>query len=1306
MVSRNLPLYVLLTAVILISLAVAGWPQTATTSLLGQVLDPQGAAVIGARLTLTNVNTGAERTGITSAAGEFQFSSLPPGTYKLRVEAPGFRPFVQNDLQLMVNLASRVTVPLQIGAAQELVEVSAAAERLNTVDASVGNPFAENQIKQLPLEARNVVGLLSLQAGAVFLPVPPASIDNDPRSGSISGGHSDQTNVTMDGVDVNDAQTGYAYTSVLRATLDSVQEFRVTTTNYGADQGRSSGAQVSLVTKSGANAPHGAAYWYHRNTAFSSNEFFNKLAQYNYAQMFDQPVDNRPPKLQKHIYGASFGFAPIKDRLFFFANFENLRESAQSSLSRYVPSETMRDGILVYPCDDPSQCPGGTVSGFNSAHSIPAGWNGLTPAQLGALDPLSIGPSVPLSQYFQEFPTPNDTGRDGYVVGGQLIGNIVGYRFPAPFKSNWYTYISRLDFNVDRGGKHQLTWRGNLQDDFDKSPPQYCWEGSNCTPPGQKILGNNKGMMAGYTAAFTTHLVNNLRYGYTRVGSGTAGTLTSNYVDIRFVDDINPQNATEYRIIPTHNILDDLTWNHGKHTFQFGANLRFTRVGTSSNYNSYELVTTNGSWVSGNGKTYIPGRDTCPVDNPTCTAVPAVSSDAYASYADSWIDILGVLSEAGANYNYDRQGKTIPFGVPIKRHWGNNGFEFYGQDNFRIKSNLNIVYGVRWSYSSPPWETNGLQTASTIPLGDWFNQRGQGMFKGIPANAMPLQQYVLAGKANGRTGFYGPDKNNFGPRLAFTWSPQWDKGWLKTLTGGPNKTVIRGGYGMVFDQVGLGIATQYDLFGMYGLTTFLESGYKQHNEDDPNIRFVNLTTVPSTVPPAPAGGFPYTPPTFAGAISQSIDSSIRTPYSQMFNFFIGRELPAKMTLELGYVGRRASKLLARRDLAMPLNLVDPASKTDYFKAATQLVKALSASGQDWTTLAPIAYWENLFPDAMAGYNDAYGADYGYVTNNTQAVGFNYADIDGDWTTALYNLDEYCDPACSKFGQFAYYDPQFDALGSLSSVGRSNYNALQASLRKQFSNGVQFDLNYTYSKSLDHSSAVERGSSWGTFGDYYYSNFMINSWDPKQTYGTSDFDVRHQLNLNYVVELPFGRGKRLGGQAGGLLNAFIGGWQTTGILRATSGFPFDIQNCRSCWPTNWQNQGNTQYTDLNAVRDLLGHTLNKVAGYPSPFTDPQKVLSYMRYSYPGEGGERNRLRGDGYFAWDAGIGKAFMMPYKDTHLLKFRWEVFNLTNTARFNVANTILVRDFASTFGQYTSTYSGCDNAAGRCMQVSLRYEF
>src|ERR1051325_8690860 len=234
------------TVLLLILAAAPVMAQTGTTAIYGQVSDSAGALIVGAQVTLENAGTKATRTAVTDNTGEYRFSSLPPGAYTLRVEMKGFRVARMDNLQLLVDTTAKHDVTMAVGAQNEVVEVSGQAEVLNTTDASLGHAVAEERIKELPLEARNVVGLLSLQTGAVFLPKATTSLPstNDPRSGSISGSHSDQSNVTLDGVDSNDAQFGYAYTSVLRMTPDAVQEFRVTTTNYGAEQGRSSAAQV------------------------------------------------------------------------------------------------------------------------------------------------------------------------------------------------------------------------------------------------------------------------------------------------------------------------------------------------------------------------------------------------------------------------------------------------------------------------------------------------------------------------------------------------------------------------------------------------------------------------------------------------------------------------------------------------------------------------------------------------------------------------------------------------------------------------------------------------------------------------------------------------------------------------------------------------------------------------------------------------------------------------------------------------------------------------------------------------------
>jgi Carboxypeptidase regulatory-like domain len=299
--------------------------QTGTTSLHGAITDKSGAAIAGARITISNPQTHLERTTTSGDAGGYDFLALPPGDYTLTVERDGFRRYEQAHVQLLVNLPATQNVALQVGSVSQTVEVSATVVALNTTDASIGNAFNENQVKQLPLEGRNVPDLLSLQPGVAYTENRTDVPTWDTRNGAVNGARSDQSNVLVDGVEANDIY-GAAFTSVLPVTLDSVQEFRVTTSNYNADQGGSSGAQVSLVTKSGTNAFHGSAYEYHRNTYTSANDYFVKAAQIDNCLSSGIPLSdsrcNKAPKLIRNIFGGSLGGPVKKDRLFFFLNYE------------------------------------------------------------------------------------------------------------------------------------------------------------------------------------------------------------------------------------------------------------------------------------------------------------------------------------------------------------------------------------------------------------------------------------------------------------------------------------------------------------------------------------------------------------------------------------------------------------------------------------------------------------------------------------------------------------------------------------------------------------------------------------------------------------------------------------------------------------------------------------------------------------------------------------------------------------------------------------------------------------------------
>ena len=297
-----------------------------------------------ATVELENQDTGLKRTGTTDTGGAYAFLQVAPGNYRLTVKASGFRSATISDVKLLVNNPATVNIKLEVGQVTETVSVTAEAEHLNTIDASIGNAIANKPIQQLPLNARNIVGLLALQPGVVYTrDINTDTPTDDTRSGAVNGGKSDQANVTLDGVDVNDQMDRKAFESVLRMTPDAVQEFRVTTLNANADSGRSSGAQVVLVTKGGTNDLHGSAYWYVRNRIFNANDFFLN------STLAPDATGHAPrPKLNRNIYGASLGGAIKKNRLFYFANWEGRKDLRDGQAVRTIPSMLLRQGIVQY----------------------------------------------------------------------------------------------------------------------------------------------------------------------------------------------------------------------------------------------------------------------------------------------------------------------------------------------------------------------------------------------------------------------------------------------------------------------------------------------------------------------------------------------------------------------------------------------------------------------------------------------------------------------------------------------------------------------------------------------------------------------------------------------------------------------------------------------------------------------------------------------------------------------------------------------------------------------------------------------
>ncbi len=1308
------------------------WAQVGTTSVRGVVADKTGAVVSGAKVTLTNAGQALTREATTSGTGEYEFLALPPGTYTLTVEMQGFRKFENKNVQLLVNLPGTVNVTLEVGVATQMVEVSAQAVTLNTTDATLGIAFDENQVKQLPMEGRNVPDLLSLQAGVLYTGNrSDINVDIDTRNGAVNGARSDQSNITLDGMPVNDSG-GHAFKSVLPVTLDSVQEFRVTTTNYNADQGGSSGAQVALITKSGTNAFHGSAYEYHRNTYTSANDYFVKLAE------LEAGNPNVPPKLIRNVFGGSVGGPFVKDRLFFFANFEGARRAEETSELRTIPTDSLRDGIVYYLCANASQCPGvaagaagAPVGVSGKSYAVPGGYFAVDPNQIKQMDPLKLGPNPVSLAYFNSFPHPNDTG-----VGDGL--NYSGFRFSAPLsdRKNWY--IAKLDYNLTKDAKQRLSWSGSLANE---SNPQKQYLPSspagslfNYTNAESTLLDYSRGFVANYSSVLTNNLVNNFRYGYVRESIGNAGDSNQTYIIMRGIT----QGVTRSQAyqIPSHNFVDDLSWSRGKHTLQFGGLVSRIRNPRISTLSSFSDGVTNASWLDVSGMLVKSGSDFNPANN----GFPAGAKSFANSYDFPMIALLGMVTEDDATYNYLRNGSVLPQGAPVTRHFAVDNYELYVQDSWKFRPNVTVTYGLRYSLSSPPWETNGLQvspcqlvgsTCNELDLATWFGQRDRNMLQGIPSNQDPLVSFELAGPANGgKPGFFKWNKKDFGPRLAVAWSPQPHSGLLRSLFGDGNKTSIRAGAAIVYDRNGSGLLNTFDSAGSFGLSTGL-SNPAGIQTDACAPRLTDMHTIPTTdlgcpanngVPqqillPAPPGQFPQTFPstldTGGFAITWGLDNNIKTPYSYTFDLSVERQLPKGFMFSVAYVGRLSHWLWTQSDLAMPLDLVDKKSGLDYFKAITALAKiyrtGVSTDNFNASMVpANVAqYWADMLQPLQPGDSYATGSCGSNPTNvPVVAIYDMFCGFNLNETTGLFVLDYFgvsgttqCGTAPNNFpcnsyvpstGTNSFFNPQYSSLYAWRSNTNANYHALQVNFRRPMSHGVQFDFNYTFSKSIDISSDATRIGAWGGLGGE-----IINSWDPNAMRGVSDYDAKHQFNSNWIVELPFGKGKPLAGGANGFLDAIIGGWQLSGLFRLTSGLPFNVSNGFN-WPTNWQLGGNAFLTG-----PVQTGVFKNPDGTVSVFKNGPAAINSFTGPFPGESGARNQIRGDGFFNIDAGLAKRWHMPWSEKQSLQLRWEVFNVTNTTKFDVQSIAPELDISSTFGNYTGLLTN-----PRVMQFALRYEF
>ena len=1213
--------------------------QSGTTSVSGTIFDQQRQIISGATVTLSNTEKGFSRTVTTNENGRFSFPTIQPDVYRLEVERNGFKKFAQNEIRAVVDMPTEISVVLEVGNINETVIIkSDSIENLrNTQDATIGNSFNSTQVSQLPTEARDVINLLTLQPGVT-------------RFGYVAGIRSDQSNITLDGIDVNDPIFNGIFSPNLRLNTEAIEEFRVTTVNANASQGRSSGAQISLVTKSGTNNLRGAIFLTERRTAWTANNFFNNKA-------------GLPrPKLDRNIFGGALGGAIIKNRAFFFYSYEGERTAQGETVLRVVPLPNLGQGIVLFRNTN------GQIASLNCSQitTVFSATNGCNPLALSVFSSAAV--RYPANSF--------ETG-DGLNTGG--------FRFNADNKVKNNSHVLRLDFNLS--AEQQVFFRFNYISDTATSAPQFP------DTPLPFVWNHPTGFVIGHNWTISTNVFNNFRYGLTRHAVSNIGDSSDNAIS--FTDVFSPGlfQRTNSPIDSVNSLTDDVSWIRRNHTFQFGTNVQMIRSRISTFFRAYDSAATNPASFANGGNSI-----TSPLNDYLQNAFRyQIQNENLSGVQNAVTAIVGRFSIYSAALTYLRDGSLQPPGTPSKRDFRSQEYDFYAQDIWKISSSLTLTAGLRYGLSRPVYEANGYEVKPNIALSEYFRLRASGAAHGTPFNEPIVLDY--SGRTNGRTSLYKLDKNNFQPRFALAWSPDFGRSRFGWLFGRNNESVIRGGFSVTNDYLAVIIAGRFDNQNTLGFATSsqvsnrtylsanLAPSFNGFNQSVRNLPNLQLSAGNLNFPRQAALQNNPNNPT---AAEFSLDENLSAPNHYIWSLTYERMLPKSLLVSVSYLGHKARNLLQARDAAAVANFVDTQSGTDWDTAATQL-EILRQQNTPVLQISQIPYFVNLFPSNLsallgcsANYNQTQ-AVYSLVFRGTGGCGNG-----ANWINVQRNLSL----RSSRFpGQHIFFQPQYASYRAWSSIGKSDYHAVSFTVRQRLGTRLTLDFNYTFSTTSDDGSGLQTALT-------NPASSIINPFRQQDNFAPSDFDMRHIVNANAIFKLPMGRGERFFGSINKFTNLFIGGWQLTGIFRYNSGTPISAPTDNGNATSASVKSYTTRTADIRTCPTRGGNLFgcNTLEAYRS-----------FRNAYPGETGERNIFRLPGYSVIDLGFGKTFDLPWEN-HKFQFRWEVFNIANTQSMRGIN---LNDYAvgldpnnaanapENFAKFTAI-----QGSPRSMQFVLRYSF
>lgn len=1270
---------ILLLFVLLISCA-AAFAQTGTSNITGTVTDGTGAVVAGASVTAKNEATGVASAQTTTDSGFYAFSSLPVGKYTINVEKQGFKTLQKTGNVLEVGTPLTVDAALEIGSVSETVTVTGGQEQLQNANATIGNVVEQKAIETLPLNGRNPLTLLLLEPG-----VTQRSAGATGSGVHVNGSRDRAFNVTIDGIEANESSVPNPVSNLYRLTPDNVQEYKVTTNNATAEEGRNSGASISVATRAGTSEYHGTGYIFIRNEGFNSNEFFAS------AQGTPKPL------IRMFQPGFEMGGPIRKNKTFFFGSYQFNRIDFTQPIDQtfgtpLVLTPTARTGVFRYFIPDsanPLVVNGTTITRNSVALVNPATGLPIVPNCGGAITVRCIASydtrtaanntlGKPLDTLvagiLNPYPAPNAfTSGDGLNTGAFLWNPPTAVRGPA--------YAARVDHNFNANNsmfvRYLFSDYNTLKGDPLNGRPQVF----PSEPPLGEVFRRTSNLALSYRRVISSRVVNEFTAGYARFGFVfTQGEANPAWPDNPPYDFSNlsegyintPRTA---RWVTSPQILDNLSLVHGSHVFRTGLNFRFYRHvdqrGQPGGINVTPSIGFSGTTRPAFRTGACPGTS-CNSGFTAAAGINSTDATNLSSYINNLYGLPASINQVFLGNLHDDAFQPFKIGDKVTLYAQKHNvdqYNFYFQDEWKLRPNLTINYGARWEIN-PPINTSpeaSVFVASTPIAGT-----------PLPANPVVGQPGSVTFVPTKR--WYEGDFNwAIGPRFGLAWSPDFKSGFFHRVFGDNSQSVVRLGYGIAFDTISSFQVTAV-AGRIPGEVQSCSSSFSTSTQAFSAIPqcYGTGSAAPAALSNTIAGGFPtQLPAPTVKPLSQltplqqlntnAPPITVFAPHMQLptvhqWNLSWQRELPKGFVMEAGYIGRRGEHLF----MAYNINQINAGPILPSFLIMQQNV-AIAGCRPSGTTSAGAACGTvpALRAQLIAGGLSATAAD--NILNQSATLTDLQFNAAGSFAERVEN---------NTLALKLRPNQQFARITYLDNSGDSNYHAAQFTLRRRFTSGVGLSLAYTFAKSIDNQSVDPVGSTSGGALTNTTSRAPTDIRDFGLDRARSDFDRRHILQGATVWELPVGKGKHFLNSSPGIVNHLLGGWTINSIFNYMTGEGFSVMAGGDSTGAPGGRTANAAHTARAIVQRPISAQLQYLQGQtsivPLVFPAGQTALpcgvdpaSAFCIPAPGQNGSgRNIFTAPSY--WNVDLGFIKTIQIRERFKIQLRTEMFNALNRANFD----------------------------------------